>query len=312
LKLAIPASPWCEYAEAGPSTARRASGSDLVFLLCWPEAKRPIVAGGGCGVRHKRHRRAPQTSINIFDPIEFSQAMQGIARVMTARIFIAYRRSDQDVAAHWIHQGPAVHYGRENVFIDVDDIKAGQDYRVQLRAALSKVNVLLVVIGKDWLERDKRRFMALRIKNKGDWVRFEIEFALKQNILTIPILINGATMPLKKQLPPELDRLRYLQSIEYNTARDSFARLTFEIDLAMTRSRVSKTNDENRETDLKLSLIDLIADRVATERLALIAKRPRQTLWRKQLIPCATAHVKLLALQYLHLAAMILNFRGLA
>jgi hypothetical protein len=44
-------------------------------------------------------------------------------------------------------------------------------------------------------------------------VRIEIEAALNRNILIIPLLVRGASMPAEKKLPPSLQKLIYRNGI---------------------------------------------------------------------------------------------------
>jgi hypothetical protein len=70
-------------------------------------------------------------------------------------------------------------------------------------------DVLLVVIGPRWLKNDG----ASRLHDPRDWVRIEILSALERNILVIPILVDGATMPSEADLPEELRLLASYQAL---------------------------------------------------------------------------------------------------
>jgi hypothetical protein len=63
--------------------------------------------------------------------------------------------------------------------------------------------VLLALIGKNWLhaaDKDGRR----RLDSPEDFVRLEIAAALRRDITVIPVLVQGAAMPGKEELPPDL------------------------------------------------------------------------------------------------------------
>jgi hypothetical protein len=63
-----------------------------------------------------------------------------------------------------------------------------------------------VVIGKDWLHaRDDEGNRQL--EQPDDFVRLEIETALKRNIRVIPILVDGTRMPQRDELPDSIKAL---------------------------------------------------------------------------------------------------------
>jgi hypothetical protein len=124
-------------------------------------------------------------------------------------IFISYRRSDSHADAGRIYDRLIAHFGKEAVFKDVDDIPPGVDFRDYLNQTLKHCQVLLAVIGPNWLNAmdDKGR---RRLDNPGDWVRVEIEEALHQpDVLVVPVLVSNATMPGVDELPVELKDLAY-------------------------------------------------------------------------------------------------------
>jgi hypothetical protein len=118
-------------------------------------------------------------------------------------IFISYRRSDSIAETGRIYDRLVTDFGRERVFKDVDSIPFGIDFADYLDQAVSQCQVLLVIIGKTWLnvtEPDGTR----RIDDPNDFVRIEIESALRRGIPVIPVLLEGATMPRSDQLPEAL------------------------------------------------------------------------------------------------------------
>jgi hypothetical protein len=67
------------------------------------------------------------------------------------KIAISYRRADTEVIAGRIRDRLALRYGDDAVFTDIDNIPFGKDFRVHIREAVLKSNVLLVIIGDRWL-----------------------------------------------------------------------------------------------------------------------------------------------------------------
>ena len=150
------------------------------------------------------------------------------------RIFISYRRSDRALAAHWVHREVAAKFGKESVFFDVDGIPAGFDYRVFLQEKVSECDVLLAVIGDDWLDvRDVHG--KRRLDHDNDFVRIEIEAALQRNILVIPVLVENARMPAAHELPTSMHQLSYRQAREVRSGHhldDHFRQLNESIERA--------------------------------------------------------------------------------
>jgi TIR domain len=97
------------------------------------------------------------------------------------KIFLSCRRADSAHVTERIHERLIDRFGREIVFIDVDDMQAGRDFRTQLEEAPAQCSVLLVVIGDRWLtaqdEHGKRR-----LDDPNDYVRLEIETAFVRAI----------------------------------------------------------------------------------------------------------------------------------
>ena len=121
-------------------------------------------------------------------------------------IFICYRREDSADVTGRIYDRLVHHFGREPVFMDVDSITPGYDFRPQIDQKIKVCSIAIVVIGDKWLaEVDGKR----RIDDENDHVRFEIEAALRRKIPIIPVLTRGASHPTKAMLPASLEDLAY-------------------------------------------------------------------------------------------------------
>jgi hypothetical protein len=59
--------------------------------------------------------------------------------------------------------------------------------------------VLIAIIGPNWLgtQDDGPR----RLDDPDDWVRLEVEAAISRGIRVIPVLVDGARMPVETELP---------------------------------------------------------------------------------------------------------------
>ncbi len=63
--------------------------------------------------------------------------------------------------------------------------------------------VFLALIGPEWLQATDDACRR-RLDDPDDYVRLEIETALKREVPLIPVLLGGAQMPTQDELPPSL------------------------------------------------------------------------------------------------------------
>src|SRR5437016_8659413 len=125
------------------------------------------------------------------------------AKGMAGKIFINYRREDSIALAGRLHDRLAEAFGRDNLFMDVDNIPGGINFEEYLNNQVAQCDAMLSVIGPSWLnakdEADQRR-----LDKPDDFVAIEIAAALARNILVIPVLVDGTRMPKASELPDSL------------------------------------------------------------------------------------------------------------
>jgi TIR domain len=119
------------------------------------------------------------------------------------RIFVCYRREDSSAVAGRIYEHLTARFGRESIFMDVCSIPLGEDFSEFISRAVASCQVLLVLIGEQWLDLKDFRGNR-RIDDPSDFVRIEIEAAYRSGIPVWPILIDGAPIPRVEDLPPSL------------------------------------------------------------------------------------------------------------
>jgi len=144
--------------------------------------------------------------------------MGASSRALPDRIFVSYRREDAAYPAGWLFDRLADRFGKDQVFKDVDSIQLGDDFAEAISDAVGSCDVLLAVIGKQWLTITDEQGL-LRLDNPNDFVRLEIETALSRNIRVIPILVEGAQMPRADQLPASLAKLARRNALEVSPNR---------------------------------------------------------------------------------------------
>ncbi len=134
------------------------------------------------------------------------------------KIFISYRRNDSATSAGRIYDHLMHHFGQGQVFMDVDTIRPGMDFVEVVQEAVGSCDALIAVIGREWLgasdESDRRR-----LENPEDLVRLEIATALERDLRVIPVLVQGARMPVATDLPEGLEALARRNSVEVSDNR---------------------------------------------------------------------------------------------
>ena len=164
-------------------------------------------------------------------------------------IFICYRREDSADVTGRIYDRLVDHFGAERVFMDVEAIRLGYDFRSEIDQTIKVCSIVIVVIGDKWLaETDGKR----RIDDENDRVRIEIESALRREIPIIPVLARGASHPTKAMLPASLEALAYRHgtSIRHEHFRGDVDSLISQMDklLARQESTPSKPAEPKEPT----------------------------------------------------------------
>jgi hypothetical protein len=135
-----------------------------------------------------------------------------------AKIILSYRRADARAMAGRIRDKLAARYGNSAIYMDVDDIPFGTDFRQHIDAALTEADAVVAVIGPKWVGPD--RDGKSRIFEETDPVRVEIETALARGVALIPTLVDGADMPKPADLPDSLGNLSFLNAAAVDDGRD--------------------------------------------------------------------------------------------
>jgi hypothetical protein len=121
-------------------------------------------------------------------------------------IFISYRRSDSQDVTGRIYDRLVGKFTPKQVFKDVDNIPLGVSFAMHIQQMIGKANVALVIIGPSWLtatdEQGRRR-----LDDPGDFVRVEVESALRAGMPVVPVLVANAAMPKVSELPKSMQKL---------------------------------------------------------------------------------------------------------
>jgi hypothetical protein len=126
-----------------------------------------------------------------------------------AALFISYRREDSAGHAGRLCDRLTGRLGEDRVFMDVEDMKPGQNFLRAIDDTLAGCACVIAIIGPRWLE-----MLTQRAQGRDDFVRHELSAAFARDIMVIPVLVAGARMPDANQLPPELAQLSRHHAIE--------------------------------------------------------------------------------------------------
>ena len=132
---------------------------------------------------------------------------------MAGNIFINYRRDESGHVAGRLHDSLAPTFGRNKLFMDVDNIPVGRDFEEYLKSQVAACDAMLAVIGPNWLAA-KDDTGKRRLDNPDDFIVIEIGTALTRNIPVVPVLVDGARMPKASELPDSLKLLARRQAIQ--------------------------------------------------------------------------------------------------
>ena len=132
---------------------------------------------------------------------------------MNAKVFISYRREDSAPYAGRLYDRLVARFGEDQVFIDIDQIDPGEDFAEVINRKVGTCDIAIIAIGPHWLTATDASGKR-RLDNEEDFVRMEIVAALQRKIRVIPVLVGGAQMPQKEDLPQALAPLSRRNAVE--------------------------------------------------------------------------------------------------
>ncbi len=206
------------------------------------------------------------------------------------RIFICYRRDESKVIVGRIYDRLTTAFGIESVFKD-DHLPPGTDFKQVLSAEISRSDVMLVIIGRQWASI--KGGFGKRLDDPVDHVRAEVEQGLqREDILIIPVCVGGASIASLEHIPPSLQPLRFKNA---RTARDED--FDFRQDMDRLIGELKNYEQVIRETRIRLQAVEQgmsnlpwaeitqcldEAEQIAAQQPIAISVKTQREYWQKQ------------------------------
>lgn len=168
------------------------------------------------------------------------------------KIFVNYRRADDPDFVQHMRTWFMIRYGRENVFMDFDTIPEFARFEDFIREKVRESDAVIAVIGHSWLDLLKERERS----GKPDFVRIELEEALKFQKVIAPICIKGAPVPYSEEIPHHLQPIFQRNVAELRDGRDileDIQRIMDSLEKQLSRQGVAWEEIEQPQVETALS-----------------------------------------------------------
>jgi hypothetical protein len=172
------------------------------------------------------------------------------------RIFISYRRKDSLAIVGRIFERLENYFGPNSIFMDIDTIPPGGDFRVILENAVANANLVLAIIGENWV--DARDEVGRRLDDPNDFVRIELELALSRAI---------TKMPRAGDLPKTLAQLPYLNATLIDPGRDFVTHIDRLASYLENNAGIVRSAPAKRSSDVAVELARFDAIKNSTDPL---------------------------------------------
>jgi MgtE intracellular N domain/TIR domain len=195
--------------------------------------------------REEAEREVTATAAPVAKARAQREAQVQTPHLHRVKIFLCYRREDTQWFAGRIYDKLVGRYGKEQVFRDIDSTPSGIRYSTWIESRVSQSTVMIVLIGNAWLSA-KDPAGQRRLDSPKDWVRREIEAALRHDIPIIPVRMQEARMPSEEELPSSIADLIEFQDAEVTDRRWAYdvGQLIQAIDGLNAEERAQRESEE--------------------------------------------------------------------
>ena len=140
-------------------------------------------------------------------------------RPLRSGIYLSYRPEDSYGHVQALLPSLRQRFG-SRLTIDPDDLAPDQRSRADIGSLLESCGVVLAVIGRDWLAIRHTPPGTRFLDDASDRLRRLLAEALtNEDILVIPVLVAGASLPRSDDLPAELEPLTLREAVQLTGRR---------------------------------------------------------------------------------------------
>lgn len=156
-------------------------------------------------------------------------------------IFINYRRADSAYQTDRLCEllSKYLQKPKKQLYMDIESTALGVDYIEVISEKISECDVMLTLIGEEWLTLQRPNTDVTRIHEDSDLVRKEIRTALEAEKPVVPTMFDGATYLKESDLPADIANLAWRNGI-------SIQRDTFEEDVHRLAEGLGLTKDNRK------------------------------------------------------------------
>jgi len=147
------------------------------------------------------------------------------------QIFISYRRDGGDTLAQLFYD--RLSNDGYHVFLDVESLRSGK-FNTAIYSKIEECTDFLLILPEHGLDR---------CENEDDWVRLEIEYAIKLKKNIIPVMMRNFVFP--DNLPESLAELRHYNGISANMELFDGVIIKLEKSLLLTPKPAGTTTNKN-------------------------------------------------------------------
>ncbi|WP_439662002.1 hypothetical protein ACSHWB_11340 [Lentzea sp. HUAS TT2] len=137
----------------------------------------------------------------------FRQAQRSHEFTGPPLIFVNYRSPDER-AAYDLEGELTRRLGKGAVF-RAGKMPVGTEFTAELLHRAATCPVMVSVIGRHW----ENAYGTRPLDDPNDWVRREIATAFRHQVHVAPVLVGARSRPLAEDLPEEIRRIAFLQSL---------------------------------------------------------------------------------------------------
>jgi formylglycine-generating enzyme required for sulfatase activity len=169
------------------------------------------------------------------------------------------------------------HFGENSVFTDIDSIPLGVDFLDHINLELSTCDALVAIVGPRWIDAGQGPGQGVHLET--DFVRIEVEAALKRKIPVIPALVAGTRMPKTDELPDALRPFAFRNATAIDSGvnfRHDVDRLIRSLDETLARKKTQEKSKAQAKSKIEKKSESQEKGQIASAAPSLVANAPKE------------------------------------